>query len=222
MKLFQHSKSGDFESLRRKMVETQIIARNISNSQVIAAMLKIPRELFIPKYLQNEAYNDSPLPIGESQTISQPYIVAQMTQALEPKNTDRILEIGTGSGYQSVILAEIVQEVFTIECIETLARRAESVVEKLGYKNIFIKVGDGTMGWEEHAPYNGILITAATPKLPPPLVEQLKEGGIIVAPIGNKIVQTLTKITKIGGELHQEQLFECTFVPLVGAYGWKE
>lgn len=221
MKLFRRLKGGDFESMRHQMVETQIIGRGITNQQVIDAMMKVPRHLFVPTYLQNEAYNDYPLPIGEAQTISQPYMVAEMTAALEPKENDRVLEIGSGSGYQAAILAEIVNELFTIERIETLARRAENLLRQLDYKNIFIKVGDGTMGWQEYAPYDSILITAATPELPPPLVEQLKEGGIIVAPIGNKIVQTLTKIKKIGGMLHQEQLFDCMFVPLVGAYGWK-
>lgn len=222
MKLFQHLKSGNFELIRRQMVETQIIRRGITNQQVVEAMLKVPRHKFVPQSLRNEAYNDYPLPIGEAQTISQPYIVAEMTVALESNKRSRILEVGTGSGYQSAILAEIVYEVFTIECKEALAMRAKRILEELGHKNIFTKVGDGTTGWQEYAPYDGILVTAATPQIPPPLIEQLKEGGTIVAPIGDRLTQILTKIKKISGKLHQEELFSCMFVPLIGTYGWHE
>ncbi|MBI4722717.1 MAG: protein-L-isoaspartate(D-aspartate) O-methyltransferase [Candidatus Stahlbacteria bacterium] len=222
MNLFQSSKILNFESLRYQMVETQIISRDIEDKKVINAMKKVPRHLFVAKDLEEDAYNDHPLPIGLGQTISQPYMVAQMTSVLGTCGSSRILEIGTGSGYQASILAELVAEVFTIECIETLAHSAERVVRGLGYENIFMKIGDGTLGWQEHSTYDGILITAATPFFPLPLVEQLKDGGIIVAPIGDKSIQTLTKARKIGNKLHQEQLFDCVFVPLVGRYGWRE
>lgn len=210
-----------FDKLRKDMVDNQIIARGINNEYVIQAMLKVPRHLFVPKHLEEEAYNDYPLPIGENQTISQPYMVAEMTAQIEPQPHFRVLEIGTGSGYQSAILAEIVKEVYTIEKIEKLATSAMALLKKLGYNNIFIKVGDGTLGYEEAAPYDAIIVTAGTPKLPYPLFEQLKEGGIIVAPIGGKIFQTLTKIRKVNNEPKEERLFDCMFVPLIGEYGWE-
>ena len=222
MKLLKHSSHGSFESLRRRMVEEQIKARGICNENVIQAMLKVERHLFVSTFSRKKAYNDYPLQIGESQTISQPYMVAAMTDELELNPDDRVLEIGTGSGYQSAILAEIVNEVFTIERIEMLAKRAKLLFDELGYKNIFVKVNDGSLGWQEYAPYDVIIVTAATPKMPEPLFEQLKEKGKMVIPIGGRIVQTLTKITKINGKPSEKQLFDCMFVPLLGAYGWKQ
>jgi protein-L-isoaspartate(D-aspartate) O-methyltransferase len=202
------------------MVETQIVGREIENRQVIKAMFEVPRHLFVPNYLQSEAYNDYPLPIGEAQTISQPYMVAKMVALLEPQEDSRILEIGTGSAYQAAVLAEIVQQVFTVEWIDGLAKKAESLTKRLRYDNISIKTGDGSVGWPEHAPYNGIVISAAAPELPAPLVEQLGEGGMIVAPVGNRVIQSLTRAKKISGKLQREQLFDCMFVPLLGAHGW--
>lgn len=204
------------------MVEEQIIARGIKDERIIGAMSKVPRHCFVPEFLRDEAYGDYPLPIGEGQTISQPYMVAEMTLQLDPKPEDRILEVGTGSGYQSAILAELVHEVFTIERVDTLARKAELLLQKLGYKNIVVKVGDGTHGLPDYAPYNGILVTAGAPQTPEPLFDQLKEGGRLIIPIGNKIVQALTLVRKINGKPIEEQLFDCMFVPLVGVHGWKE
>jgi protein-L-isoaspartate(D-aspartate) O-methyltransferase len=204
------------------MVETQLIPRGITDSQVLGAMMKVPRHLFVPEHLQEKAYNDYPLPIGEGQTISQPYMVAQMTEVLELTKESLILEIGTGSGYQTAILAEIVQKVYTIERIEVLAKRAKDLLNKLGYRNIFIKIGDGTIGWKEYSPYDRILITAGTPKVPSPLFDQLKEGGIIIVPIGDRVIQTLTRVRKIKGKIVEEKLFDCMFVPLIGKYGWKD
>lgn len=203
------------------MVEEQIIARGIKDKRVISAMLKVERHLFAPKTLWRDAYGDYPLPIGESQTISQPYMVAEMTAILEPQKDHSILEIGTGSGYQSAILAELVQEVYTIEIIGSLANKAKQRLKKLGYENIFVKVGDGTLGLPEYAPYDGILVTAGAPELPEPLFEQLKEGGKIVIPIGNRVFQTLIRITKVKGKKEEESFFDCMFVSLIGTYGWK-
>jgi protein-L-isoaspartate(D-aspartate) O-methyltransferase len=202
------------------MVEKQIIGRGIENQQVIKAMMEVPRHLFVPDNLQNEAYNDYPLPIGEAQTISQPYMVAKMAALLGTQDNSRVLEIGTGSAYQAAVLAEIVQHVFTIEWVESLAKKAENLTEELGYDNISVKTGDGSIGWPEHAPYDSIIVTAAAPELPPPLITQLREGGVIVAPIGNRVLQTLTKMTKVSGELQEENLFDCMFVPLLGTHGW--
>ncbi|MCK4308259.1 protein-L-isoaspartate(D-aspartate) O-methyltransferase [candidate division WOR-3 bacterium] len=221
MKLLRHSNRGNFELLRRQMVEEQVKSRGICDENVIQAMLKVERHLFVPKRLQDEAYEDYPLQIGESQTISQPYMVAAMTAELELSPEDKVLEIGTGSGYQSAILAEIVSEVFTIEWIDMLAKRAKLLLEELDYKNIFVEIGDGSLGWQGNAPYDGILVTSGAPEMPELLFEQLRENGRLVIPIGGRIVQTLTKITKIKGKSHKKQLFDCMFVPLLGVYGWK-
>ena len=207
--------------MRRQMVDEQIKGGGIRDKNVIVAMLKVERHLFVPESLQNEAYNNYPLPIGEYQTISQPYMVAAMTAELEVSQKDKVLEIGTGSGYQSAILAEVVSEVFTVEWRETLAKEAKSLLEELGYKNIFVKTGDGSLGWQKYAPYDGIIVTAGAPEMPLPLFEQLKENGKLIIPIGRRAVQTLTKITKVKGKPHEKQLFDCMFVPLLGAYGWE-
>ena len=209
--------------LRKKMVEFQIIGRGIRDRGVIDAMLRVPRHLFVPPAYRGEAYNDYPLFIGRGQTISQPYMVAAMTEALELKGEERVLEIGTGSGYQTAVLAEIVPEVFTIERDPLLAERAKELLEELGYKNIRFKIGDGTLGWPEEAPFDRIIVTAAAPAVPEPLKEQLRVGGIIVIPIGGRFGQTLVKGKKISEKkLKVEELFECAFVPLVGKYGFPE
>lgn len=204
------------------MVEEQIIARGVKDPRVIEAMLRVPRHLFVPRALQEEAYNDYPLPIGRGQTISQPYMVAAMTEALEVNETHRVLEIGTGSGYQAAILAEIAREVYTIERFEELAERAERLLkEVLGYENVHVRVGDGTLGWPEHAPYDRIMVTAAAPEPPPPLLDQLQSPGIMVIPLGDLMGQMLTRVIKDReGEVRQEELFPCAFVPLVGKYGF--
>ncbi|MCC6048342.1 MAG: protein-L-isoaspartate(D-aspartate) O-methyltransferase [Thermodesulfobacterium sp.] len=204
------------------MVETQITARGINDERVLKAMLKVPRHLFVDEALRDQAYGDFPLPIGEGQTISQPYIVALMTEALELKGNERVLEIGTGSGYQTAILAELALWVYTIERFPTLLERAKKVLKELGYKNISFKLDDGTLGWKEAAPFDAIIVTAASPDIPPPLVEQLAEGGRIVIPIGDEFSQTLIKGVKKGGKLHTKALEPVRFVKLVGAYGFKE
>jgi len=207
---------------RERMVETQIKARGIKDERVLKAMLKVPRHLFVDEALRDQAYGDFPLPIGEGQTISQPYIVALMTEALELKGNERVLEVGTGSGYQTAILAELALWVYTIERFFTLLERAKKVLTELGYKNISFKLDDGTLGWKEVAPFDAIIVTAASPDIPPPLVEQLSEGGRIVIPVGDEFSQTLIKGVKKGGKLHTKALEPVRFVKLVGAYGFKE
>lgn len=214
--------SEDFKKLRKKMVKTQLIRRGIENEKVIEAFKKVAREEFVdPKY-QHSSYNDSPLPIDKDQTISQPYIVAYMIEKLALKENDRVLEIGTGSGYAAAILAEIVAEVYTIERFETLAGKAAERFEKLDYNNIEVKIGDGSLGWEEYAPYDGIVVSAAAPYVPEKLKEQLAENGKIIIPIGEKKgVQQLKLITKIKEDnFKEESLDYVRFVPLTGEDGW--
>ncbi|MGB9761534.1 MAG: protein-L-isoaspartate(D-aspartate) O-methyltransferase [Caldimicrobium thiodismutans] len=207
---------------RERMVETQIKARGIKDERVLKAMLKVPRHLFVPSSLRDQAYGDFPLPIGEGQTISQPYIVALMTEALELKGKERVLEIGTGSGYQTAILAELATWVYTIEKYSTLQEKAKAILFELGYKNISFKIGDGTLGWLEAAPFDAIIVTAAAPQIPLPLIEQLAEGGRIVIPVGDEFSQVLVKGIKKGGTLHTKSLEPVRFVKLVGEYGFKE
>lgn len=204
------------------MVETQIVERGIKDKGVIEAMKKVPRHLFVPEDIIEDAYDDRALPIGYGQTISQPYIVALMTELLELKGDEKVLEIGTGSGYQAAILAELVKEVHTIERVEALAEEARKKFEKLGYKNIKVYIKDGTEGLPEEAPFDRIIITAATPKIPDPLVNQLKEGGIIVAPVGERYSQYMLKAEKKEGKLEEHYLIPVAFVPLIGKYGWQD
>ena len=206
---------------RQLMVENQIRHRGITDPLVLTAMGKVPRHRFVPKHLWEQAYNDYPLPIGEDQTISQPYIVALMTKALELAGVDKVLELGTGSGYQAAILAELAAEVFTIERLPSLARQAEEVLTALGYSNIQIRVSDGTLGWPEEAPFDAILVTAGSPQVPPPLVEQLAMGGRLVIPIGDRYTQTLTRLRLSPEGLKQEYLGGCRFVKLIGKHGWE-
>ena len=204
------------------MVEL-IKKRGIKDERVLNAMLKVPRHLFVPPEIVDRAYDDCPLPIGKGQTISQPYIVALMTEALELDEDSKVLEIGTGSGYQAAILAEIAKEVYTVERIPELLERARKTIESLGYTNIHFKLGDGTMGWEEEAPFDAIIVTAASPDIPEPLVEQLKIGGRMVIPVGSELTQELLKIRKTGEKrIEVESLGGCIFVKLKGKYGWKE
>lgn len=207
---------------RERMVETQIKARGIKDERVLKAMLKVPRHLFVEEALRDQAYGDFPLPIGEGQTISQPYIVALMTESLELKGNERVLEIGTGSGYQTAILAELVLWVYTVERFSTLLSKAKKILTELGYKNISFKLDDGTLGWGEASPFDAIIVTAASPQIPPPLIEQLAEGGRIVIPVGDEFSQTLINGIKRGGQLHTKSLEPVRFVKLVGAYGFKE
>ncbi|QER42198.1 protein-L-isoaspartate(D-aspartate) O-methyltransferase [Thermodesulfobacterium sp. TA1] len=207
---------------REKMVKSQIIARGIKDEKVLRAMLKVPRHLFVEEALRDQAYGDFPLPIGKGQTISQPYIVAFMTEALELKGKERVLEIGTGSGYQTAILAEIALWVYTIERDYELSEKAKKVLLSLGYKNISFKVGDGSLGWPEVAPFDAIIVTAASPQIPQPLIDQLAEGGRLVIPVGDEFSQILIKGIKKNGKLITQTLEPVRFVKLVGAYGFKE
>lgn len=212
----------NLEVLRNRMVGEQLIPRGIFNERVLDAFRKVPRHAFIPNKNIKDAYGDFPLPVGEGQTISQPYMVALMTQYLDLKADEKVLEIGTGSGYQTSILAELTKEVYSVERFAVLAESAQAVLNDLGYINIKIKTGDGTEGWEEFAPYDAIVVTAGAPSIPEPLVEQLAEGGRIVMPVGGGFSQTLTLVKKQEGKIAQEEICGCVFVPLVGKYGWKK
>jgi len=214
---------NEFISKRQQMVDTQIIPRGIKDQNVINAMRKIPRHLFLDEALWPQAYEDYPLPIGEKQTISQPYIVALMTELLHLTGTEKVLEIGTGSGYQTAILAEIAEQVYSIERIPVIAKRARKILDDLKYTNVVITVGDGTLGWQEHAPFDAIIVTAAAPKPPEPLLEQLGMGARLVIPIGDEHLQDLIVFINKGGKSYTEENYGgCRFVKLVGEYGWKE
>lgn len=203
------------------MVRRQIEARGVTDPYVLAAMLKVPRHLFVSDALRDQAYGDFPLPIGEQQTISQPYIVAEMTQALQPGKDDRILEIGTGSGYQAAILAEIVFRVYTIEKLYPLYIKTRKLFDQLRYHNIVTKYSDGTSGWKDESPFDGIIVTAGSPSIPTPLVSQLAVGGRMVIPVGDQYSQELIKLYKDENGIHKTNLGGCRFVKLVGEYGWR-
>jgi protein-L-isoaspartate(D-aspartate) O-methyltransferase len=207
---------------RIRMVEDQIIARGITNPSVLAAMRQIPRHFFIPPPYDRSAYEDNPLPIGNGQTISQPYIVALMTDLLNPRPGDRVLELGTGSGYQTAILAALAKHVVTIERIPAVANLARSNLSRLGIANIEMVVGDGTTGYAAGAPFNAILITAATPQIPPLLINQLEEGGRLVAPVGSRDLQELVRISRAGYGTVESRHGGVRFVPLIGMHGWEE
>lgn len=213
----------DFSLDRSKMVRDQIERRGIKHPGVLAVMRKIPRHLFVPMEYQSEAYTDHPLPIGSGQTISQPYIVALMTELLQPTPLDCVLEIGTGSGYQAAILSQLVAQVHTIDRHAELVKQAQSVTEQLGLTNIQFHVGDGSLGLPEHGPYDAILITAAAPSIPSPLLAQLKERGRLILPVGTRSHQTLERWVKIpDGTFEKDQNILVSFVPLVGKHGWTE
>ena len=211
-----------FERQREEMVRYQIEARGIKDPKVLAAFRKVPRHLFVSEALRDQAYGDFPLPIGEQQTISQPYIVAEMTQALELNEDDRVLEIGTGSGYQAAILAEIVYRVYTIERLRPLYLQARSLLDKLHYHNIVMKYADGTKGWPDESPFDAIVVTAGAPVVPDTLVNQLAEEGRMVVPVGNQHTQDLIKISRQKKGTRQKNLGGCRFVRLIGEHGWKE
>lgn len=205
---------------RNAMVDRQIAARGIKNPRVLKAMRSAPRHRFVPPTLRPWAYDDRPLHIGEHQTISQPYMVAAMTEALDPLPTDRILEVGTGSGYQAAVLAELVESVVTIERFPKLADRARKLLDELGYDNVEVIEGDGTLGYAEGAPYDGIIVTAGAPHVSEPLTDQLAVGGVLVCPVGSREMQKLLTITRTEKGLREEEGPSCLFVPLVGEEGW--
>lgn len=203
-----------YKEEREKMVKTQIAGRGIKNPLVLDAMRKVQRHLLVPESQRPFAYRDSPLPIGDGQTISQPYIVAYMTELIQPKKGMKVLEIGTGSGYQAAVLAEIVEEVYTVEIVENLGKRAERDLEEMGYTNIYVKIGDGYQGWPENGPYDAILVTAAAEKVPSPLVQQLKEDGRMIIPIGPVgTTQELIQLEKRKGKIRETNLGAVRFVP---------
>jgi len=201
---------------REQMVRTQIEARGVRSERVLRAMREVPRHLFVSPEDVEEAYDDHPLGIGHGQTISQPYVVAAMTEALDPKPGCRVLEVGTGSGYQAAVLGKLCKEVYTIEIVAPLAARAQRVLAALGFAHVHVREGDGYLGWPEKAPFDGILITAATPRIPEPLVAQLREGGRLVAPLDERAGQTLYVYHKREGKLEREELFPVRFVPMTG------
>lgn len=219
--MYEHDKIDeidDYIEKRQSMVLNQLRSRDILDSKVLQAMLTVPRHQFVDEHIRESAYNDYPLSIGEGQTISQPYIVALMTQLLELKEGEKVLEIGTGSGYQAAVLAEIVEEVYTVEIYESLSKKSERLLIDLGYQNIKFKVGDGYRGWEEHAPYDAIIVTCAPDHVPPSLLQQIKDdGGRIVIPVGGIwMVQTLMKIEKTEGKIKSKGIIGVRFVPMIG------
>lgn len=210
-----------FLKQRLSMVETQIAARGVKDPAVLEAMRQVPRHLFVPGDQVDQAYEDHPLPIGYGQTISQPYIVARMTEELGLKGDEKVLEIGTGSGYQTAILAELARKVYSVERIPALLPKAKKVLDQLGYHNVLIKLDDGTWGWKEHAPFDAIIITAGTPVIPEPLLEQLADPGVMIVPVGDEYFQTLTRITKKDGKVETRYLEGVRFVKLIGEHGWR-
>lgn len=215
--------TGDnvFARERERMVQEQLAGRGISDDRVLDAMNRVPRHRFVDEGLQHRAYGDHPLPIGEEQTISQPYIVGLMTSLLELTGREKVLEVGTGSGYQTAVLAELSRRVCSIERLPRLADRARRLVESMGYTNVWIRVGNGALGWSDEAPFDRILVAAAGPSVPSPLIDQLGDGGRLVAPVGDAESQTLTLVERRGGEVTTRSLGECRFVPLVGKYAWE-
>ena len=211
-----------YERQRDEMVRTQMEARGITDARVLAAFRKVPRHLFVSEALRDQAYGDFPLPIGEQQTISQPYIVAEMTQALELGPDDRVLEIGTGSGYQAAILSEIVFRVYTIERIRSLFMKSRKLFDQLRYHNILMKYSDGSLGWPDESPFDAIIVTAGAPEIPETLVNQLAIGGRMVIPVGDRYAQDLIKIYRDEAGFHRKNLGGCRFVKLVGEQGWRE
>ena len=212
----------NYDSERNRMVVEQIEARGVRDLRVLAAMRKVPRHEFMPAALRDRAYGDHAMPIGDGQTISQPYIVALMTELLELKGPERVLEIGTGSGYQAAVLAELCDKVYTVERIKSLADRARAALDRTGYRSVAIKVFDGTYGWKEMAPFDAIIVTAAAPEVPAPLIEQLKEGGRLVVPVGERYSQVLVTVIRTGRGTTVRSSIPCVFVPLIGNHGWKE
>lgn len=212
---FSWQQATNPEKEREQMVQEQIEKRGVKDKATLAAMRKVPRHLFVPSDMAGNAYQDRPLPIGYGQTISQPYIVAYMTEIIQPQPSDKVLEIGTGSGYQAAVLAEIVKQVFTIEIVEPLGKQATTRLTKLNYKNVQTKNGDGYYGWKENAPFDAIVVTAAAEHIPPPLVQQLKDGGKMIIPVGSPFMtQQLMLVEKTGGKMRTKSMLPVRFVPL--------
>jgi protein-L-isoaspartate(D-aspartate) O-methyltransferase len=212
----------NFEKERIRMVEEQIVTRGVKDERVLASMRKVPRHEFLPEAMRGMAYADNALPIGENQTMSQPYMVAFMTEQLGLTGSERVLEIGTGSGYQAAVLAELCGKVYSVERVKVLADKARAVLDRLGYRSIAIKIYDGTYGWKEMAPFDAIIVTAGSPEIPTPLVEQLRIGGRMVIPVGERFTQRLLKVVRTSEGPLTEASIPCVFVPLIGAHGWKE
>jgi len=212
----------DFEVLRERMVDEQLIPRGIRNARVLDAFRKVPRHIFVPDELSDSAYADYPLPIGKGQTISQPYMIALMTESLNLVPGEKVLEVGTGSGYQLAILLEILGQAYSVEKVQSLAEEASGTLKKAGYDNFSINVGDGTLGWEDEAPFDAILVTAAAPKAPDSLLGQLKYGGRMAIPVGGRFSQVLTLFRKEKTGLSVNEICGCVFVPLIGREGWEE
>ncbi len=213
--------TDEFAERRRQMVQHQLRERGVRDVRVLAAMESVPRHEFVPNEAWDLAYADRPLPIGNGQTISQPLIVGMMLEALELAGSERVLEIGTGSGYQAALLGELAHEVFTMEFVPELADRARGVLGRLGYRNVRVISGDGSLGWPEGAPYDAIIVAAGAPQIPPPLTTQLAEGGRLVIPVGDEWGQNLLRVQRRDGALSTEELAGCAFVPLLGAHGWR-
>jgi protein-L-isoaspartate(D-aspartate) O-methyltransferase len=211
----------NLDNARKRMVETQIVARGITDRRLLDAMLKVPRHIFVEEAMAAQSYSDTPLPIGEKQTISQPYMVALMTEMLGLKGTERVLEIGTGSGYQTALLALLAERVYTIERIRPLALKARKALDSLGLLNVNLKIDDGTRGWESEAPFDAILVTAGAPEVPGNLVDQLEPCGRLVIPVGSQLEQTLVRVVKEpDGTTTRDESIKCRFVRLVGEFGW--
>ena len=218
----QSTSTAEFVAERQKMVEQQLRPRGIHDERVLMAMMKVPREEFVPENLRDQAYQDSALPIGHDQTISQPFIVAFMIEQLRPRPSDRVLEIGTGSGYETAVLAELVKEVYTIEIVELLAKDASARLAQLDYTNAHVKMGDGFQGWPEVAPFDSIIVTCAPDKVPQPLTQQLKDGGRMIVPVGSGLDQQLYLLEKKNGQLAQTAILPVRFVPMVGEAATKK
>jgi protein-L-isoaspartate(D-aspartate) O-methyltransferase len=212
----------NFARARERMVEEQLVNRGVSDLRVLAAVSRVERHRFVAEALQSRAYDDKPLPIGERQTISQPYMVGLMTQALELRGEERVLEIGTGCGYQTAVLAELAATVYTVERLAVLAAAARATLDAFGYTNVVTRVGDGSLGWAEEGPFDAILVAAGTPQVPRPLLVQLAMGGRLVFPVGEEELQTLVRIRKEEGGVREEYFGDCRFVKLVGRYGWRQ
>ncbi len=212
--------SARFARDRERMVAEQLVRRGITDERVLEAMRKVPRHLFVEEALRDRAYGDYPLPIGEGQTISQPYMVGIMTQLLRLTGQEKVLEIGTGSGYQTAVLAELARRVCSVERIPSLAARARATLEALGYTNVWVRTADGTLGWPDEAPFDGVVVSAGAPSVPEPLFEQLAEGGRMVVPVGDATSQTLTVVERVDGKMRTTTDAGCVFVKLIGKYGW--